>query len=68
MCQDGSGACLLGADLGASAGGSVEGGGLKPCIDMHGGMGGSHLLGKSMFSRLSLPIASNACTNTSSPL
>ena len=39
-----AGAGLDGADLGAGAGGAVEAGGLKPCVDMHGSVG--HPLGQ----------------------
>ena len=34
-----AGAGLVGADLGAGAGGAVEAGGLKPGVDMHGSVG-----------------------------
>ena len=41
-----AGAGLVGADLDAEAGGTVEAGGLKPGIDMHGGVGGTKLFGE----------------------
>lgn len=41
-----AGAGLVGADLGAGAGGAVETGGLEPDVDMQGGMGGAPLPGQ----------------------
>lgn len=41
-----AGAGLVGADLGAGAGGAVEAGGLEPGVYMHGGMGGVQLAGE----------------------
>ena len=41
-----AGAGLVGADLGAGAGGAVETGGLEPGVDMQGGVGGAPLFGQ----------------------
>lgn len=41
-----AGAGLVGADLGAGAGGTVEAGGLEPDVDMQGGVGGAPLPGQ----------------------
>ena len=40
-----AGAGLVGADLDTEASGTVEAGGLEPDIDMHGGVGGTQLIG-----------------------
>ena len=37
---------LVGADLDAGTAGAVEAGGLKPCVDMHGSMGGAKFFGE----------------------
>lgn len=41
-----AGAGLVGADLGAGAGGAAEAGGLEPDVDMQGGVGGAPLFGQ----------------------
>ena len=41
-----AGAGLVGADLGSGAGGTVEGGGLEPSVDMHGGREVTPLVGQ----------------------